>query len=137
MILVRQAKSNGMKKLLLISMFIAAGYTMKAQTPVPESDTAETSKTQIDPEVKQQPADINYIDETTRIAADELPPVVLDSLKKLEPQAWEKSVVYKQKKEDSYKVEIRDGGEERSYRFDKEGRRLKTLDQPRDRKKRD
>ena len=118
-----------MKKILMTTILAAAAWLAQAQTPAPESDTTKVPSKQTDPEVKQEPAGLNYIDEMTRITADELPAAVLDSLKKLEPQTWEKSVVYKQKKEDTYKVEIRDGGEERFYRFTKEGKRIKTLDE--------
>lgn len=112
-------------------MLVAFGFAAAAQTPTPEADTVKGQSKQTDPEPKQEPAGLHYIDESVRIAAEELPPVVLDSLKKLEPQTWEKSVVYKQVKEDTYLVEIRDGGQERSYRFDKEGKKVKTMDKQR------
>lgn len=110
---------------------LTAAIAAHAQTPTPDSDTVKNQSKQIDPEPKQMPTGLHYVDESVRITADELPPVVLDSLKELEPQAWEKSVIYKQKKEDHFLVEIRDGGQERSYRFNKDGKRIQTMDQPR------
>jgi hypothetical protein len=126
---------NTMKKLLILLVMMTAVWFAYGQSPTPDPDTLRNPSEQTDPEVKQIPEGIHYIDESVRIATAELPAVVLDSLKKLEPQAWEKSIVYKQKKEDTYKVEIRDGGEERSYRFNKEGKRVKTMDQQQPKKK--
>jgi hypothetical protein len=118
-----------MKKLLMIFSLAIAACSVQAQTPAPDPDTLKNPVKQTDPEVKQEPADIHYVDEMTRINADELPAAVLDSLKKAEPTAWEKSVVYKSRKNDQFTVEVRDGGQEKKYRFNKEGRHLKTLDQ--------
>ena len=121
-----------MKILLLILTVAASSLISSAQSPVADPDTLKNPVKQTDPEVKQEPADIHYVDEMTRIAADELPPVVLDSLKKAEPAAWEKSVVYRDKKDGLFLIHVRDGGQEKTYRFNKEGRRLKNLDETED-----
>jgi hypothetical protein len=118
-----------MKHIILIFSLVIAAVTTNAQTPAPDPDTLKNPIKQGDPEIKQQPADIHYVDEMTRIAADELPPAVLDSLKTFEPAAWEKSVVYKDKMNDLFIVEVREGGQEKTYRFNKEGKRLKNLDE--------
>jgi hypothetical protein len=116
-------------KILIALILITATVATYAQSPVADPDTLQNPVKQIDPEVKQEPADIHYVDEMTRITADELPAAVRDSLKKSEPTAWEKSVVYRDKKQDLFTVEVREGGQERIYRFNKEGRRLKNLDE--------
>jgi hypothetical protein len=103
-----------------------------AQQPSPDPDTLKNPVKQIDPEVKQEPADIKYVDEKVRITADELPSVVRDTLRRLEPSSWEKSVVYRDKKSNTYTVEIRESGNEKTYRFDKNGKRLKNLDEETD-----
>jgi hypothetical protein len=118
-----------MRKILMIIILLLPAVLAFAQQPAPDPDTVKNPVKQIDPEVKQPPADIHYVDEMTRISAAELPAIVLDSLKKHEPATWEKSVVYRDKKNNSFMVEVRDGGEEKTYRFDREGRQLKTLDQ--------
>jgi hypothetical protein len=118
-----------MKNIIFLLAITIAAFTAKAQTPAPDPDTLQNPVKQIDPEVKQEPADIHYVDEMTRITADELPTIVRDSLKSLEPAAWEKSVIYKSKNEDMYTIEVRDGGQENTYRFSKDGKRLKNLDQ--------
>jgi len=118
-----------MKKIILTTAIAAITFIAYAQSPVADPDTLKNPVKQIDPEVKTQPADAHYVDEMKRIAADELPEVVLDSLKQAEPVAWEKSVVYKSQKEDLFLVEVRDGGQERTYRFNREGQRLKNLDE--------
>jgi hypothetical protein len=118
-----------MKKLILIFAVAASTVIAYGQSPVADPDTLKNPVKQIDPEVKQEPADIHYVDEMTRIGADELPPVVLDSLKKAEPASWEKSVMYRDKKEGLFLVHVREGGQEKTYRFNKDGRRLKNLDE--------
>lgn len=105
---------------------IAAGFTTYAQQPAPDPDTLKNPVKQIDPEVKQPPADIHYVDDMPRIAATDLPPIVLDSLKKREPVNWEKSVVYHDKRNNSYVVEVRNAGQEKTYRFDTKGNQDKT-----------
>ncbi|HYG02521.1 MAG TPA: hypothetical protein VD927_08745 [Chryseosolibacter sp.] len=118
-----------MKNLLSIYLLVIAAVAAQAQQPSPDPDTLKNPVKQIDPVVRQEPADIHYIEESKRIAAGELPQPVLDSLKALEPTTWEKSVVYRQEDGEMYIVEIREGGQQRTYRFNKEGIRTKTLDQ--------
>jgi hypothetical protein len=118
-----------MKVFLCITIFAAVSIQAAAQSPVPESDTTQHPIKQTDPELKNIPANTHYVDEMTRITADELPPAVLDSLKASEPSTWEKSVVYKHKSNDLFTVEVRDGGQEKKYRFNKDGTRLKNLDE--------
>lgn len=117
-----------MKAILSLSLLLFFSLALQAQSPAADPDTLKNPIKQIDPELKNEPADIHYVDEMTRITAEELPAVVLDSLKTIEPAAWEKSVVYRHKKNDLFIVEVRDGGRETTYRFNKEGRRLKNLD---------
>lgn len=101
---------------------------VRAQSPTPDPDTLKNPSKQTDPEVKQEPANLHYIDESRRIAAAELPRPVLDSLKALEPAAWEKSVVYRQKDGQMFLIEIREGGQQKTYRFNRDGVRTRTLD---------
>jgi hypothetical protein len=126
--LFKDLKKTFMKISAAILIFICVSLNTLAQQPSPDPDTLKNPVKQIDPEVKQAPADIHYVDEMVRISAAELPQPVLDSLKKAEPATWEKSVVYKDKLANSFLVQIRDGGEEKTYRFDKQGNRLKNLD---------
>lgn len=118
-----------MKTLIYLYVVVLASVTAYAQQPSPDPDTLKNPIKQIDPVPAQEPAEIQYVDESVRIAADELPQAVLDSLKALEPAAWEKSVVYREKNGEGYRIEVRDGGQERNYRFNKEGVRVKTLDE--------
>jgi hypothetical protein len=124
-----------MKRLTVVMFALMSAFALHAQQPSPDPDTLKNPVKQIDPEVKQPPADIHYVDEMTRIAATELPGAVLDSLKKAEPLNWEKSVVYRDKQQKNFLIHVRDGGNEKTYRFDQDGRRIKTLDQPHDTKR--
>lgn len=124
-----------MKKLLIASLLTAGAFMSFAQQPSPDPDTLNNPVKQIDPEVKQQPANTQYVDARERIAADELPQAVLDSLQALEPSTWEKSVVYRDKQHGIFIVEMRDQEQEKIYRFDREGKRLKNLDEPKGKNK--
>jgi hypothetical protein len=117
-----------MKKIITSCLFSIGLLGAYAQSPAPEMDSVRNPINQNDPELKNLPANPHYIDEMQRIAAAELPAPVLDSLKKLEPASWEKSVVYRDKVKSVYVVEIRAAGEEKSYRFSKDGKRLKNSD---------
>lgn len=123
-----------MKNILATIILTALAGVAVAQQQSPEPDTLNTPNKQTDPPLKQMPEDVHYVDERVRITADELPQPVLDSLKAAEPTAWEKSVVYKDKQENFFIVEVREAGHEEIYRFDNSGRRLKNID---DDKKRD
>jgi hypothetical protein len=117
-----------MKKLLFILIVLLGGLTSSlfAQAPAADPDTLKNPVKQIDPEVKQLPPDLHYAKETVRINADELPAVVFTRLKEVEPEGYEKSVVYHHKKGKYYIVEMREDGNDKTYRFDYEGRLLKA-----------
>jgi hypothetical protein len=121
-----------MKKLALAAIFAVSMINVYAQQPVAEPDTVRDPVKQIDPEVKQLPDNAHYIDETTRISQDDLPPAIVKVLKGPEYKGWEKSVIYKDKDTEVYTVDIREGGKSRKYRFTKDGERLK--DHPADNK---
>jgi hypothetical protein len=137
LLLLLTTKKAFMKKILIASALLMGSYFTYAQQPSPDPDTLKNPVKQIDPEVRQQPADIQYVEERERIAADELPSAVLDSLKAAEPSTWEKSVVYRDKKQNIFIVEVREGGQEKTYRFNREGGRLKNLDEKQNNKKKE
>lgn len=109
-------------------LMVTASCATLAQSPTPDPDTLKNPVKQIDPAVTQLPPGMHYVDEMVRINAVELPAAVLDSLKKIEPTAWEKSVVYSDKKKNIFVVEVRGHEKEITYRFSKDGTRLKALD---------
>ena len=109
-----------------MTIFSAAAAISYGQAPAPDSDTLKNPVKQIDPEVKQLPADLHYAKETVRINAEELPAVVFSRLKEIEPQGWEKSVVYHHKKDKYYVVEMREHDNDKTYRFDYEGKLLRA-----------
>ena len=115
-----------MNRIIGVLTLVITAFAAHAQQPAPDPDTLQNPVKQTDPEVKQPPADLHYVDEMERIATAELPPVVLDSLKKHEPTDWEKSVAYHDKRNKSYIVEVRNGGQERIYRFDTTGKQNKS-----------
>jgi hypothetical protein len=122
-----------MKNIAIAAAFVLAGFTtVYGQQPAPEPDTLRDPVKQIDPEVKQLPDNAHYIDETSRIGIEDLPPAITKTLKGPEYKGWEKSVIYKDKDQDIYTVDIREGGKSRKYRFTKDGQRLK--DHPSDEK---
>jgi hypothetical protein len=117
-----------MKKCIFILGMLLGAIITYGQSPAPDPDTIKNPVKQIDPEVKQLPPDLHYAKDAVRINADELPPVVLKKLQQVEPTGWEKSVVYRGKKEKIFIVEMRDNQNTRTYRFDTEGKLLKDED---------
>jgi hypothetical protein len=122
-------EKTAMKKLIILFTLVFGSLSIYAQTPTPDPDTMKNPVKDIDPEVKQLPPDLHYAKEEMRINAEELPAAVLDTLKRLEPKGWEKSVVYHDRKENTFIVEIRESGNEKTYRFNKEGRQIKPAEQ--------
>lgn len=114
-----------MKTLIVLFLFMSAAFISHSQAPAPDPDTLQNPVKQTDPEVKQLPPDLHYTKDDVRINASDLPAAVLDSLKKLEPSEWEKSVVYRNKTEGTFTIEIRASGKEKTYRFNEEGNLLK------------
>lgn len=90
------------------------------QTPDP--DTLRDPVKQGDPEVRQNPADINYVQNMTKILPEDLPKAVRQTLQGPEYLGWEKATIYKNKAGDRFLIEIRNGDKVRYYRFDKEGK---------------
>jgi hypothetical protein len=115
-----------MKKFAIAAAFMFSGWMFGyAQQPAPEPDTVRDPVKQIDPEVKQLPENLHYIDESSRVGTEDLPPAIVKALKGPEYKGWEKSVIYKDKDTEIYTIDIREGGKSRKYRFTKDGERLK------------
>lgn len=113
-----------MKSVAVLILALLPAVICLAQSPAPDPDTLQNPVKHIDPEVKQLPPDLHYIEDWERIDADELPSAALAALRKLEPDGWEKSVVYRYKKHNTYRVEMRQDGNNRVYLFDRNGKRL-------------
>jgi hypothetical protein len=122
-----------MKKFMFILAFLFGVVIAYGQSPAPDPDTLQNPVKQIDPEVKQLPPDLHYSKDVVRINADELPPAVLKNLKEIEPSGWEKSVVYRDKKEKVFIVEMREDKNNKTYRFDEEGKLVRSEDEDPDR----
>gem|GEM_PF-2200957 len=106
--------------LLLLNMI------SKAQTPTPELDTVNNPVKQIDPEQKVMPSNLKDIDEQARIGSKDLPAAVRRSLRKIEPEDWQKSVMYLDKKRKTYIIQVRGGSGERTYHFNRKGKQLEA-----------
>lgn len=119
------ANYNAMKTLLILLVAICGAGITYGQSPAPDPDTLQNPVKQIDPEVKQLPANGYDAKSVVRITADELPLVVRDSIKRLHPTGWEKSVVYRDKKSSLYIIDVREAGGQKVYKFDQSGKRLR------------
>jgi hypothetical protein len=101
-----------MKKLVFAMLaFGASVVAVQAQdSPAPESATPSTSAGAAQ-------------DDKAKIKAEELPEAVKKSLEAQEYKGWLINAAYHVKSTDSYEVELKNGAETKTLKFDKEGKK--------------
>lgn len=101
-----------MKKLVFAMMaFGASVVAVQAQdSPAPESASPST-------------AAVATQDDKVKIKAEELPEAVKKSLEAQEYKGWLINAAYHVKSTDSYEVELKNGAETKTFKFDKEGKK--------------
>jgi hypothetical protein len=101
-----------MKKLVFAMLaFGASVVAVQAQdAPAPESATPSTSA-------------VATQDDKVKIKAEELPEAVKKSLEAQEYKGWLINAAYHVKSTDSYEVELKNGAETKTFKFDKEGKK--------------
>jgi len=62
--------------------------------------------------------------EMTRVKSSEIPASLRQTLQGAEYKGWENSTLYRSPNSDLYTIDISDANRTRSYRFDKNGKRL-------------
>ncbi len=123
-----------MKKLMLmLAVALVAVTVASAQTPTYDTARREPSQT-VKPQQRQpqtaQPSrsqssqESNYQRDMTKMQSSEVPASLRSTLQGAEYKGWENGTVYKSKTNDGYLLEVNDGANVKTYRFDKGGKRL-------------
>lgn len=128
-----------MKRILLTfagSLFIGLAAVSAQIT----QDTSSNPVRQGDPAIAQPPAqgtedmtqdrDVSYRTQSTVIQSTEVPASLRTTLKSSEYTGWENGKVYRSNANDGYVVEVGEGTSMKTYRFDKNGKRLKDNSTP-------
>jgi hypothetical protein len=117
-----------MKKLMFASLALLGSVALaNAQEAQPqESNQATEAVTpapapQEAPAVQEAPAAADQ-DEKTKIKSEELPEAVKKALEAQEYRGWLIDAAYHVKATDSYEVQLKNGAETKTVKFDKEGK---------------
>jgi hypothetical protein len=101
-----------MKKVLFALFGLVAGVSAaNAQVAEPAPAAPATESTQLQ-------------DEKTKIKAEELPQTVKKSLEGEDYRGWLINAAYHNKTKGTYEVELKNGAETKTVKFDKEGKKI-------------
>jgi len=122
--------------MLTLSAALVAVTVASAQTPTYDTARREPAKQQqanpqqpqrqqtVQPSRSQSSQESNYQRDMTKIQSSEVPQSLRSTLQGAEYKGWENGTVYRSKTNDGYLIEINDGANAKTYRFDKSGKRL-------------
>ena len=126
-----------MKKLMLTcaGMLLIGLAAVNAQvtqdtsrTPVREGDPAISQPQQQDQTQTQEQT--NYQRDMTVIKSDDVPASLRSTLQGSEYRGWENGKIYRSKTDNSYTVLIGEGTSQKTYKFDKNGKRMDDPGRP-------
>ena len=89
--------------------------------PAPEAPVQDAPAVQETPAVQDAPAAQDQ-DDKTKIKSEELPEAVKKALEAQEYRGWLIDAAYHVKSTDSYEVQLKNGAETKSVKFDKDGK---------------
>jgi hypothetical protein len=128
-----------MKKVIFASLALLGSVALvnaQEATPTQESNKATEAVTpapapqdQVAPAAAPQdqvaaPAAAEAQDEKTKIKSEELPEAVKKTLEAQEYRGWLIDAAYHVKSTDSYEVELKNGAEAKTVKFDKDGKKV-------------
>lgn len=123
-----------MKKLMLTAAGLLVGIAVVfAQTPTYDTarrqpaqnvKPAQKEPTTVQPSRSQSAQESNYQRDMTKIQSNEVPASLRSTLQGAEYKGWENGTFYRNKSNDGYLLEVNDGSNVKTYRFDKAGKRL-------------
>ncbi len=124
-----------MKKLMLmLAVALVAVTVASAQTPTYDTARRQPSQPTVKPQQHQketvQPSrsqssqESNYQRDMTKIQSSDVPASLRSTLQGAEYKGWENGTIYRSKTNDGYLLETNDGANVKTYRFDKNGKRL-------------
>ncbi|HLT73644.1 MAG TPA: hypothetical protein VKZ68_01120 [Ohtaekwangia sp.] len=105
-----------MKKLWIVLVAVAGSVTFaSAQEAAQDSAAIQSQTNMTDDQSSEQKAQIN---------ADELPDAIKQTLADQEYKGWIINAVYQDRKEETYEVELKNGADTQTVKFNSEGQRL-------------
>ena len=113
-----------MKKLMFASLALLGSVALanaQEATPTQESTQATEAPAPAPATEAVAPASADQ-DDKTKIKSEELPEAVKKSLEAQEYRGWLIDAAYHVKSTDSYEVELKNGAETKTVKFDKEGK---------------
>jgi hypothetical protein len=113
-----------MKKVLFASLALAGSLTLaNAQTT---ESTPATDKPATETSVSTSSTTVTSTtqDEKVKIKSEELPEAVKKSLNSEDYRGWLISAAYEDKAKGQYEVEVKNGAEVKTLKFDKEGKKI-------------
>lgn len=111
-------------KTIMIFLFASLMSLSAANAQTPDADTLRDPVKQGDPAVTITPPQAQYRKDMVVIKAAQLPASVKKTLELEEYKGWEKATIYRNPSSTFYLVEIQEPAKTRTYRFDKNGKRL-------------
>jgi len=126
-----------MKKVIFASLALLGSVALvnaQEATPTQESNQATETVTpapapqdQVAPVAPQDqvaPAAAEAQDDKTKIKSEELPEAIKKTLEAQEYRGWLIDAAYHVKSTDSYEVELKNGAEAKTVKFDKDGKKV-------------
>ncbi len=105
-----------MKKLWIVLVAVAGSVTFASAQEAAQDSAATQSETNI--------ADDQSSDQKAQINAAELPDAIKQTLADQEYKGWIINAVYQDRKEETYEVELKNGADTQTVKFNSEGQRL-------------
>ena len=93
-------------------------------TPAPQDQAAPAPEVAPAPQDQVAPAAAEAQDDKTKIKSEELPEAIKKTLEAQEYRGWLIDAAYHVKSTDSYEVELKNGAEAKTVKFDKDGKKV-------------
>lgn len=102
-----------MKKLMFAMLAVCASFIAANAQEAPATDQQQPSTSAVAPQ-----------DDKVKIKSDELPETVKKSLEAQEYKGWLINAAYHNKAADTYEVELKNGAETKTVKFNKDGKKI-------------
>jgi hypothetical protein len=110
-----------MKKLMFASLALLGSVALaNAQEATPQQEESNKATEVVAP-APEAPAAADQQDDKTKIKSEELPEAVKKALEAQEYRGWLIDAAYHVKSTDSYEVELKNGAETKTVKFNKDG----------------
>jgi hypothetical protein len=111
-----------MKKLMFASLALLGSVALvNAQDAAPQEESNKATEAVAPAPAVETPVATEDQDDKTKIKSEELPEAVKKSLEAQEYRGWLIDAAYHVKSTDSYEVELKNGAETKTVKFNKDG----------------